>query len=329
MFDAGVDLPTNSGARPLAIFITHSHIDHCNALPMLLRHHDENVDPPTQIFAPCKVVHRLRVFAQISWAVKVDIDQELPSPYAPPAERDSNPTPGTLLDSDAPYRLWRPCDSKTKSLLKVGKKANTPIAVQTLHLFHGQCSSIGYLISTPSKMVKKLRPDLVGPDKKATAINVKKAREMGQEINISVEEPEKAHFAFVLDTTIDSLDKNKSSTAELILNCPAVMIECTYLEKEMKDEAQKRGHISWCELAPYIAKSGKRRRDGGLAQTWYLVHFSLRYTDEQIIDFFGDESRCTMRLQNTFPKAGIEANTASPPDIVLWLDNGPVELWIV
>jgi hypothetical protein len=41
MLDVGVDLPTDSGACPAATLITHGHIDHMNALPMLLRHNKE------------------------------------------------------------------------------------------------------------------------------------------------------------------------------------------------------------------------------------------------------------------------------------------------
>jgi len=102
LLDAGVDLPTNAGPSPLAICITHGHIDHCNALPMLLRHTQE--DTPTQILAHCKIVHRLRSFAQLSWAVKVDIDEELPELYAPPPESDRNST--TALKGDLPFRIY-------------------------------------------------------------------------------------------------------------------------------------------------------------------------------------------------------------------------------
>jgi Cft2 family RNA processing exonuclease len=36
MLDAGIDVPNFS--PPDVIFVTHTHIDHCNALPMLVRH---------------------------------------------------------------------------------------------------------------------------------------------------------------------------------------------------------------------------------------------------------------------------------------------------
>lgn len=325
LFDAGVDLPTGCGARPLAIFVTHGHIDHCNALPMLLRHH-EDCDPPTQIFAPATTVHRLRQFVQVSWAVKVDIGEDLPDFYEPPPDGDRNPVPGSVLEGDLPFRIWRPCDSETETVIHAGKKATMPVAVQSLKLFHGRCTSVGYLISSPPQKIKKVRPDLVGSNKKETGKNVKAARERGEEVNVEVEEPEKPHFAFVLDTTIEALQEDRSSTAKMILNCPSVMIECTYLEDAFKDEARKRGHIYWGELVPYVTNSARRKMNVGISQTWYLVHFSLRYTEEQIVDFFADEGRCKMKLHSS-QEEETKVNS-SPPDVVLWLDSGPKELWV-
>jgi len=258
----------------------------------------------------------------------VDIGDDLPEPYAPPPDTDRTPSPGSVLEGDRPFRLWRPCDSETSALINVGKKASTPVIVRCLKLFHGRCTSVGYLLSSPSRRVKKLRPDLVGATKKETGVNVKAAREKGEEINIEVEEPERPHFAFVLDTTVEALLADRSDTALRILNSPAVMIECTYLEDSLRDEARKRGHVSWGELVPFIAESVKRRKVEGVCQTWFLVHFSLRYTEEQIIDFFADETRCKMKLLGGPDKSeGPKKDQSSPPDVVVWLDSGPKELW--
>ena len=62
-----------------------------------------------------------------------------------------------------------------------------------------------------------------------------------------------------------------------------------------------------------------------MCQTRYLVHFSLRHSDEQFVDFFIDEARCKTRLDNK--SNGADEGSVPLPDIVLCLDSGPVELW--
>ena len=334
VLDAGVDLPTNAGCQPKAILITHGHIDHCNALPMLLRHHSSE-ESPTHILAPANIVHRLRSYAQLSWAVKVDIDSPLPDRYAPPPESERSPPAGTALapEGDLPFRVWRPCDHSTSLTLQVGKKNKTSVQIQCLQLFHKECSTIGYLLSIPAHTVKKVRPDLVGATKQETGKNVQAARARGEDIQVLVQEPERAKLAFVLDTTIEALMESESNTARSILQCPVIIIECTYLEESMIGEARKRGHICWHELLPFVAKSVHRRRQlaTGFQQTWILVHFSLRYMDEQILQFFEDETQSKLHLEPPPPPTAADDKSnkqRSPPDIVLWLDDGPMKLWI-
>ena len=48
-----------------------------NSLPMLLRKVEDGA--AVHIFAPSPILHRLRHFCQLSWAVKVDDGKELPT----------------------------------------------------------------------------------------------------------------------------------------------------------------------------------------------------------------------------------------------------------
>ena len=83
-------------------------------------------------------------------------------------------------------------------------------------------------------------------------------------------------FAFVCDTTIQVFDTNPS-----ILEYPVIMIECTYIHKEEFEMANKHDHIHWDQLKPYVEKYPKT--------TFILFHFSQRYSEQELADFFGNE----------------------------------------
>ena len=310
MLDAGIDVPTHSGARPAAIFITHGHIDHMNALPMLLRHRDYD-DAPTHVLAPKPIMFSLRQYAQLSWAVKIDDGQEIPENYLPPPESDRLSNNEVSEDE---FRKWHSVLPDTERVLLVGKKRNVQLSVHTLQLFHGLCSSIGYLLAIPATTKKKIRPELVGATKQETGANVKAAKARGEEINENIAVPEQPKLAFVLDTTIEALLREKSPTAERILQCKNIMIECSYLEDSKEQEAFKRGHVWWGGLLPFVVQWA------GHGKTWVLVHFSLRYNDRDILDFFEDPETSGVNLR--------DKDQNRPPDVVLWLDAGPRELWI-
>ena len=171
MLDAGLDLPTRSGARPAAILITHGHIDHMNALPMLLRHGDG--DPKVHVMAPSSILYRLRQFAQLSYAVKVDDGDDLPSAYSPPPEPERFCEHGVFEDE---FNKWHAVVADSVTALSVGRKGTALLSVRALQLFHGRCSSVGYLLSIPAGTKKKLRADLVGSTKQESAANVQNSK---------------------------------------------------------------------------------------------------------------------------------------------------------
>jgi len=352
VLDAGVDLPLNSGKIPAAIFVTHGHIDHIGSLPMLLRHSNGDPEFPLAVFAPAEIMHRLRSFCQLSWSVKVDIEAELPVDYSPPPEEERMPARDGHELRSVGRAVWRPVGPGLSIDVMVGKpwkKKGTNIKVYTLSLFHGLCTAVGFLFAEVEHEKKVLRPDLVGSTKKETGQNVRNAKGRGEEINVIIKIPEKPRLAFVCDTTTKALH-HSTETSRAILSCPTIMIECTYLEFCKAKEAEVRGHSHWFGIQPYIIRNFE---DPDKSTCWILIHFSLRYTDSEILNFFESKDKCGIRFcrkrsqQETRNTANNQSSSdaaqpsvrppqpptpqrqlAKAPDLVLWLDSGIVELWI-
>ena len=104
-----------------------------NALPALLRHFGDGA-PPIHIMAPAPIVHRLREFCQLSWACKVDADEELPAEYVPPPDEDAHASSGSMLQQGP--QTWRPVEGGMKLQVAVGNKAATTLEVHTTQLWH-------------------------------------------------------------------------------------------------------------------------------------------------------------------------------------------------
>jgi hypothetical protein len=127
-------------------------------------------------------------------------------------------------------------------------------------------ADVGYIIS---EQREKLRDEFVGrPGKELGEL-----RKQGIELSRPYEAP---LLAYVCDTTAAVFANAHSSAA--ILACPVVMIECNYLETEMEDEANQRGHMCWTQLAPIVAQYPNT--------LWILFHFSQRYRSNADIKAF-------------------------------------------
>ena len=94
-------------------------------------------------------------------------------------------------------------------------------------------------------------------------------------------------FVYVGDTNIDVL-----TSSPKILKYPIIIIECTFLNDSDKsiELLKKDGHINWSQIKPYVLKYNYIH--------WVLIHFSCRYKEEEIIEFFENEDKMIQNESN-------------------------------
>ena len=103
--------------------------------------------------------------------------------------------------------------------------------------------------------------------------DIAKLKKCGTIVTVKKEVP---CFAYICDTYISVLDKYPN-----ILLYPIIFIECTYLYPHEVVLSESNKHIHWNHLCPYI--------QANVDNLFVLIHFSLRYEENEIIDFFEKE----------------------------------------
>lgn len=91
-------------------------------------------------------------------------------------------------------------------------------------------------------------------------------------------------LAYVCDTSIKVFDLNPT-----LLSYPIIFIECTFLYDDELQNAIDTQHIHWSQLKPIVKANPKI--------TFMLFHFSQRYRDVEITEFFEKEQES---VQNIF-----------------------------
>jgi ribonuclease Z len=96
------------------------------------------------------------------------------------------------------------------------------------------------------------------------------------------EETEQPLFCFLGDTTVSILqDDDNGSDAERIFACPTVIIECSFLTDDCRENAARSRHVLWSDLRPHIVSHPDT--------TFVLTHFSHRWSTSEVADFFARE----------------------------------------
>lgn len=304
------------------------------------------------------VINRLRQFVALSFSIKVDDGAPIPPHYQPPEEyRSLTYTQPIYSPSEADSHRWYPITAGLNLPLGIGKGGKKEMEIQTVKLYH-TISTIGYIVNEKKT---KLRPDLNQGDKKLTNECVAAARSRGETVTVEfyqpvlaylcdttakvlypkeipypVEESQYPHATMnsssdedcccISETSIEaksSNDYNEEQVLQSIFSCPIIMIECTYLEESFSREAERRGHVVWTFLQPIILRHFTSNESTPQPTTTFiLIHFSLRYSDEEITSFFMDSTRCHLINPSQSPP-----NENTPPHLILWLDTGIIKLW--
>lgn len=153
---------------------------------------------------------------------------------------------------------------------------------EAFHCDH-QVPCLGYVFKVNSQ---KLKPEYMG----RKGDELKQLRQSGVEITAPQAAPV---FAFLGDTTAATLASEPQWLKDGI---PVVITECSFLYEAHREQSIKTKHTIWSDLEKVIRKWPKT--------TFVLTHFSLRYSDEAIRQFFDD-----------LPDP--------PSNIVVWIDGNP------
>ncbi|WP_433474386.1 MBL fold metallo-hydrolase [Spirillospora sp. CA-142024] len=153
---------------------------------------------------------------------------------------------------------------------------------------------VGYAFSEQSKALRpefeELRRSLVAEGRGAEFGRIMaRRRKEGTEVDVAVRRP---LFAFLGDTHVDVFERNP-----WLFEYPVVITECTFLDDAEMDRANRVGHTVWSRLRPVVESHPET--------LFVLIHFSLRYSDREVLAFFRREWE--------------EAGDARPDNVLLWV----------
>jgi ribonuclease Z len=174
--------------------------------------------------------------------------------------------------------------------LKFSGKQHADKLVEVFDCDHSvTCVGYGFL-----HVKKKIKPEYVGVEGKQLGL----LRRQGVEIDTFYESP---MFAFMGDTTTKFYAEHgdlEKEGKENIFRYPLIITECTFLgtREDDSERAEKTKHTLWTHLKPFVESHPN--------VTFVLIHFSHRYGEKEIREFFAKEN-----LVNVVPF--VEAEDAS------------------
>ncbi|KXX78956.1 Ribonuclease Z, chloroplastic [Madurella mycetomatis] len=298
LLDAGLCV---NNLRPKHIFLTHGHSDHALLAPAFVT----TTDPP-DIFCPAEMKEAFDNFVNAKTILNKTGGLWPPSASAsaPPSQEDEDGSGNGDGDGDEGNGNNKEDEEKEEGIPAMLRthvthplREGDAVALRRLPASQGwtatafQCDHtvpcLGYLFSA---VTYKLRPEyrsLSGPELRALR------EEQGVQITGPVETPV---FAFLGDTTAATLAAAPHWLAREDAPVRVVITECSFLKEEHRAQADKTKHTIWTDLEKVVRRWPRT--------VFVLMHFSLRYSDEEVRRFFeemGDEA---------------------PGNVVIWVDGG-------
>lgn len=288
LLDAGLVVDRS---RPKHVFLTHGHSDHTLLAPAFVKRSD-----PPDVFCPEEIREILDEYVRAKVLLNKggvdgggggDVEEEEEEDGEGEGEGqeeevngggkgggDVNGEEGQVEEEDPrpPYLRThksyglRPGDTVPLRRLK-GPMEITATAFACAH----SVPSLGYVFyaATP-----KLRPEyrgLPGPE-------LRDLRVSGREITAPHRVP---MFAFLGDGTAETLAGEPEWLRDGV---KVVITECSFLYREHRAVAQRTKHTIWEDLEPVVRKWKDT--------TFVITHFSLRYTDDEVRQFFKRVEGC-------------------------------------
>ncbi|MCH2046096.1 MAG: MBL fold metallo-hydrolase [Saprospiraceae bacterium] len=153
------------------------------------------------------------------------------------------------------------------------KRKNQTYQVKTFHCDH-KVPCLGYAFAQSKK---RLKPEFAALQAEMSKADFGKLlgnkRKEGIEIQETYLDP---IFAYAGDTHASNYAKQ-----DWLWDYPCLITECTYIKDEDLARADERKHTHWEHLRPYVLAHPET--------TFVLIHFSLRYPDAEILEFFEQE----------------------------------------
>lgn len=260
-----LDAGDGRGRQPKYVFVTHTHKDHCFDIGNM------SMKPGTRFFMPESVVDVAQRFIAAEW----DMNTGIMGLHA-------------QLGLDKEYVITPAVDGNMHMV-------TDNIQVRVFKCDH-RVPCVGYAFS---QLRQKLKHEYIGlPGKE-----IVKLKQEGIIVTEAISQP---LFAYCGDTTTKVFDDNP-----WLFDYPTIITECTYIydnesttgfddkpECGTVDEAEsadtnsnltplqklaiKYKHVHWLDLAPIIASHPNVK--------FILTHFSLRYREDEIYNFFEQEA---------------------------------------
>ena len=245
------------------LFLTHGHADHSYDIGYMCTH-QKNM----KIYCPIQIINHINNYCKIF--VELNGNKQLPD------KPDWHFKIDGCCHNDVRY-----FGPKNNNNNKKKNNGNNDKYRVTAFNCHHAVPCLGFMFDEKRKRRKKEYKNLDFQKNKQEIIKLKKD---GVEIMEYYYLP---LFVYVGDTNIDVF--NSSSN---ILKYPVIIIECTFLNDGDKSNEQlkKDGHINWNQLKPFVLKYS--------FITFVLIHFSCRYKQEEIIEFFKNEDKAIQKESN-------------------------------